>query len=33
MSSIRIAVLVLAIQAALLLAGLVILWLVVRAAA
>ncbi len=33
MSSIQIAVLVLAIQAALLLAGLVILWLVVRAAA
>ena len=33
MSSIRIAVLVLAVQAALLLAGLVILWLVVRAAA
>ena len=33
MSSIQIAVLVLAIQAALLLAGLVILWLVVRTAA
>ncbi len=33
MSSIQIAVLVLAIQAALLLAGLVILWLVVREAA